>query len=209
MKLQLTVPTGFIAEPLAEGQLRYVIPRGASPVNPEGGPAGESGGGRVDSFGKSSGGDPAGDSVLLVRESLPLPLELESWPLAALSRLKQSRALLPALPTALAAVPAATAEQWRVQVHSTRALSTASGWPATLVHATMGDGRDQPLFNCIAALYRFLSFGAEAIFLSADRVRFSALREPLLNVLATGRPVWPRGEPPSIHHMLYDEPQSP
>ena len=74
------------------------------------------------------------------------------------------------------------------------------------------DGREKPLAGCIAALYRFVTYGAEAVFVSAlssgDRGRFGALREPILNALATGRPLWPRGEPPSLHHMLHDEPQS-
>lgn len=182
MKLQLAAPSGWTAEPLSDGHLRYVI-RG-----PE----------------QAPGASP--DAVLLVRESLPLPLALADWPLVALSRLRT--ALFPALPPALAAVPTAVAQGWRVQLQSSRALTTASGWPATLVHAALVDGREQPVAGCIAALYRFLSYGSEAIFVSADRGRFAALREPVLNLLATGRPLWPRGEPPSLHHMLHDEPQS-
>lgn len=190
MKLQLAAEAGWTVDSPAAGHLaghlRYVVPAG-----PEQAP-----------------GPP--DSVLIVRESLPLPLELDSWPLAALSRLKT--ALLPALPPALAAAPGAVAEKWRVQIQSSRALVTATGWPATLVHAAVADGRDQPIAGCIAALYRFASYGAEAIFVSAfpagERGRFAALREPVLNLLATGRPLWPRGEPPSLHHMLHDEPQS-
>ncbi len=193
VKLQLAAQAGWTAESLSgpasgllTGHLRYVIPSG-----PEQAP-----------------GPP--DSVLIVCESLPLPLDLGGWPLAALSRLKT--ALLPALPQALATTPSAAASAWRVQIQSSRALVTATGWPATLVHAVLADGREKPLAGCIAALYRFVTYGAEAVFVSAlssgDRGRFGALREPILNALATGRPLWPRGEPPSLHHMLHDEPQS-
>lgn len=194
VKLQLAAQAGWTAESvpgspsgLLTGHLRYVIPQ--SPEQAPGPP----------------------DSVLIVGESLPLPLDLGGWPLAALSRLKTT--LLLALPPALAKTPSAAAEKWRVQIQSSRALVTATGWPATLVHAVLTDGSDKPLAGCIAALYRFVSYGAEAVFVSAipasgDRGRFAALREPILNLLATGRPQWPRGEPPSLHHMLNDEPQS-
>ena len=180
MKLQLDVPTTWTAETRADGLRRYVVPGSPTPVP---------------------------DVVVLVCESLPLPLDLPAWPMAALTRLNHT--LLAVLPAELAAVAPAVAAKRRVQIQGSAVLTTTSGWPATLVHATLLDANEQPLASCVAALYRFLAYGAEAIIVAADRTRFATLRESLLNVLATGRAVWPPGEPPSLHHMLHDEPTTP
>ena len=119
MKLQLDVPTTWTVETLADGQRRYVVPGSATP---------------------------APDLVVLVRDSLPLPLDRTGWPLAALMRLKTS--LLAALPGELAAVGLAAeaagaagtaAARWRIQLQSSAALTTASSWPATIAHATLLD----------------------------------------------------------------------
>jgi len=173
MKLQLEVPTTWTAEQLGDGRRRYVVPGGALP-----GP----------------------DLVVLVRESLPLPIELAGWPMAALSALKAS----PGLPAALAALPGA--DKRRVHVQSATALNTTAGWSATLVEAILVDEHNQPVAGCLGALYRFLSYGAEAVVIASDRARFLTLRETLRSVLVTGRPLWPPGEPPSLYHLLHDEP---
>ena len=182
MKLQLDVPTTWTAEPLGEGQRRYVVPGSATP---------------------------APDLVVLVRESMPLPLDQAGWPLAALARLNTT--LLAALPAELAVLGAGgpAAVKRRVQFQGSAVLTTTSGWPATVVHATLLDEQDQLVAGCVAALYRFLAYGAEAIIVATDRARFAALRESLLSVLATGRALWPPGEPPSLHHLLHDEPTTP
>lgn len=179
MKLQLEVPTTWTAEPLADGRRRYVVPGSLTP---------------------------AADLVVLCRESLPLPLDLLAWPLAALGQLKTT--LLAALPAALGSSGPGAAT-WRVQVQSSAALTTTSGWPATVTQATLVDERDQPVAGCVAVLYRFLTYGAEAIIVFTDRTRFAPLRESLLSVLATGRAQWPTAEPPSLYHLLHDEPTGP
>jgi hypothetical protein len=171
MKLLLEVPTTWTAEHLADGRRRYLVPGGAS-----------------------------ADLVVLVRESLPLPIDLAAWPLAALSPPK----LAPGLPAGLGASPGAAKR--RVNVHSSLAQTTTGGWPATLVEATLVDEHNQPVAGCLAALYRFLSYGAEAVVIASDRARLLGLRETLLKLLATGRPQWTPGEPPSLHHLLHDEP---
>ncbi len=175
MKLQLDVPTTWTAESLAEGWRRYVVPGSASAT---------------------------ADVVVLVRDSLPLPLAM-GWPQAALAQLNTT--LLAALPGGLGG-PAGTR---RVQIQSTSAVTTTSGWPATLVQANLVDDHDQPVAVCTATLYRFLSYGAEVIIVATDRARFATLRESLYTVLTSGKALWPTDEPPSLHHMLHDEPTTP
>lgn len=177
MKLQLDVPTTWTVETRAEGWRRYVVPGSASAT---------------------------ADVVVLVQESLPLPLELATWPQTALAQLNTT--LLAALPGGLAGP---TGTRRRVQVQSASAVTTTSGWPATLVQATLVDDQDQPVAVCTAALYRFLSYAAEVIIVATDRARLTTLRESLYAVLTNAKALWPTGEPPSLHHMLHDEPTTP
>src|SRR5262245_59913025 len=63
MKLQLAVPTTWTRERLADGRCRYVMP--AAPDDNRAGPG--------------------ADLAVVVRESLPLPVDLAGWPLTALA----------------------------------------------------------------------------------------------------------------------------
>jgi hypothetical protein len=124
----------------------------------------------------------APDLFLLVREELPLPLDTGSWADTAFSyQLEPGR---------------------KLQIVSNIELQTHHGWPASLVSSQVLDASGQQVAGRIGALYRFLHFGAEAIWISYDRARFMSLRQQLLDLLATGRPDWKSSEVPSLHHLI-------
>lgn len=73
--------------------------------------------------------------------------------------------------------------------------TTAPGWPVRIVHAALvdGEGAEAPVVEQrLCALYRFFSYGAEALLRVADVALFESEihRQALLALLLTGRPDW-------------------
>jgi hypothetical protein len=74
-------------------------------------------------------------------------------------------------------------------------MTLASGWPALVAEATMGDDK------LLLVMYQFLELGAVAA-MTARADRYDALRDAVREVLLAGRPSW--GKPPVTLADLLD-----